>query len=105
MACVGILCMLGTYLVRGNVFDLLVVTIAGGLGFILRKQNIPMAPIVIGMVLGPNIEMSLRQGLIITKGSAWEFLTGYPIALTLNIIVLLALFLPIIFRKSKRKSK
>lgn len=105
MAGVVILCMLGTYLVRGNVFDLLVVTIAGGLGFILRKQNIPMAPIVIGMVLGPNIEMSLRQGLIITKGSVWEFLTGYPIALTLNIIVLLALFLPIILRKRKSKSK
>lgn len=104
MSGVVILCMLGTYLVRGNVFDLIVMTLAGGLGYVLRKQSIPMAPIVIGMVLGPNIEMSLRQGLILTHGDVWQLIFGFPIALTLNIIVVLALVIPIVRRwKLSRK--
>lgn len=103
MAGVVVLCMLGTYLVRGNTFDLVVMTLAGGVGYILRKQNIPMAPIVIGMVLGPNIEMSLRQGLIITNGDAFQFLFGYPIALVLNIVVALAFIVPILRKRKAAK--
>ncbi|MEH6522954.1 tripartite tricarboxylate transporter permease [Sulfitobacter sp.] len=75
-----LLCTVGVYFVRGNPFDLLVMAIAGILGFILRRQGYPMAPLVIGMVLGPTLEISLRQGLIITDGSFSAFFVGHPIA-------------------------
>ena len=91
-----LLCTVGVYFVRGNPFDLLVMAIAGIGGFILRRQGYPMAPLVIGMVLGPTLEISLRQGLIITDGSFAAFFVGHPIAAVLVVVAVGMLSLPII---------
>lgn len=96
MTAIVILCALGIYFVRGNPFDLLVMGAAGVVGFLLRRQGFPMAPLVIGMVLGPTLELTLRQGLILTDGSFLAFFTGHPIALVLVIAALLALSLPLL---------
>lgn len=96
MTAIVILCALGIYFVRGNPFDLLVMGGAGLVGFLLRRQGFPMAPLVIGMVLGPTLELTLRQGLILTDGSFLAFFTGHPIALVLVIAALLALSLPLL---------
>ena len=76
--------------------SLLVMALAGIIGFLLRRQGYPMAPLVIGMVLGPTLEISLRQGLIITDGSFAAFFSGHPIALLLAIAALGMLSLPFI---------
>jgi len=94
MTAIAVFCVIGVYFVRGNPFDLLVMAVAGVIGFILRRQGYPMAPLVIGMVLGPTLEMSLRQGLIITNGSFTAFFTGHPIAVALMISALVLLALP-----------
>ena len=96
MTAIVILCAVGIYFVRGNVFDLLVMGGAGFVGFLLRRQGFPMAPLVIGMVLGPTLELTLRQGLILTDGSFFAFFSGHPIALVLAVAALLALCLPLI---------
>lgn len=96
MTAIVILCAVGIYFVRGNVFDLLVMGGAGFVGFLLRRQGFPMAPLVIGMVLGPTLELTLRQGLILTDGSFLAFFSGHPIALVLAIAAVLALCLPLI---------
>ena len=93
---ITLLCTLGVYFVRGNPFDLLIMALAGIVGFLLRRQGYPMAPLVIGMVLGPTLEISLRQGLIITDGSFAAFFTGHPIALFLAIAAMGMLSLPFI---------
>ena len=96
MTSIVILCAAGIYFVRGNPFDLLVMGGAGVVGFLLRRQGVPMAPLVIGMVLGPTLELTLRQGLILTDGNFFAFFTGHPIALVLALAALGALSLPII---------
>jgi putative tricarboxylic transport membrane protein len=93
---ITLLCTLGVYFVRGNPFDLLVMAIAGFLGYILRRQGYPMAPLVIGMVLGPTLEISLRQGLIITDGQFGAFFSGHPIAAVLMAAAVVMLSLPLI---------
>jgi putative tricarboxylic transport membrane protein len=90
-----LLCAVGVYFVRGNPFDLLVMAVAGILGFILRRQGYPMPPLVIGMVLGPTLEISLRQGLIITDGSFMAFFVGHPIAGVLGVAAVGMLLLPV----------
>ena len=72
------------------------INIAAIIGFILRRQGYPMAPLVIGMVLGPTLEISLRQGLIITDGSFAAFFVGHPIAGVLAVIAVGMLALPVI---------
>jgi len=96
LAAIVVLCVIGVYFVRGNPFDLLVMVCAGVLGFLLRRQGFPMPPLVIGMVLGPTLEISLRQGLILTDGSFSAFFTGHPIASVLAIAAVGMLSLPLI---------
>ncbi|WP_347309867.1 tripartite tricarboxylate transporter permease [Defluviimonas sp. SAOS-178_SWC] len=87
-ALVLILSVLGAYGVRGNMFDLYVMLAAGVVGYMMRLAAIPAAPIVIGMVLGPFVEESLRQGLILTDGNIAAFF-GRPIAAALMSVTIL----------------
>jgi putative tricarboxylic transport membrane protein len=96
MTAIVLLCAVGIYFVRGNPFDLLVMGAAGFVGFLLRRQGFPMAPLVIGMVLGPTLELTLRQGLILTDGNFLAFFTGHPIALALALSAVGALLLPVV---------
>jgi putative tricarboxylic transport membrane protein len=91
LATITVMCVVGVYFVNGNPFDLLVAAVAGIVGFGLRRQGYPMAPLVIGMVLGPTLEINLRQSLILTDGSFLAFFPGHPIAGALISIALLAL--------------
>lgn len=95
MTAVVILCAVGIYFVRGNPFDLLVMGGAGVVGFVLRRQGFPIAPLVVGMVLGPTLELTLRQGLILTRGDIFAFFQS-PIASVLIVVALLALAIPIL---------
>ena len=95
MTAIVLLCAVGIYFVRGNPFDLMVMGLAGVGGFVLRRQGFPMAPLVIGMVLGPTLELTLRQGLILTDGNFLAFFQS-PIALVLVLAALAALSLPVI---------
>lgn len=104
MTAIVILCAVGIYFVRGNPFDLLVMGLAGVGGFILRRQGFPMAPLVIGMVLGPTLELTLRQGLILKDGNFLSFFES-PIALVLIIAATIALFIPLIRSALSRSQK
>lgn len=105
LAAIAVLCVIGVYFVRGNPFDLLVMVAAGFMGFVLRRQGFPMPPLVIGMVLGPTLEISLRQGLILTDGSFSAFFTGHPIATFLAIAAIAMLSLPFVrMNKWRRKA-
>ena len=95
MTAVVLLCAVGIYFVRGNPFDLLVMGGAGVVGFVLRRHGFPMAPLVVGMVLGPTLEITLRQGLILTNGNFFAFFES-PIALVLTTIALIAVAFPVI---------
>ncbi len=103
LAAIVILCVVGVYFVRGNPFDLLIMVGAGVVGFLLRRQGFPMPPLVIGMVLGPTLEISLRQGLILTDGSFSAFFIGSPIASVLALAAIGMLSLPFIRLLRSRK--
>ncbi len=67
--CISIVCLVGIYSVRNSIFDVWVMIVAGAIGFFLRKWELPIAPFIIGMVLGPTTEASFRQTLMIFKGN------------------------------------
>ena len=82
---------IGAVSVRGNPLDLVVAALTGILAYVLRRGGYPLAPLVIGMVLGPALESSLRRGLLISRGDFLSFFTHSGIAATL--FVLIGLFL------------
>lgn len=85
MPLVLLLCTVGTYAVRSNPIDLVVVLLLGLVGFVMRLNRFPMAPIIIGFILGAPLERALRQGLILTDTDFLAFFEK-PIALVLFIV-------------------
>jgi putative tricarboxylic transport membrane protein len=73
---------LGVYAVNGSVVDVWIMFATGGLGYLLRKLDFETAPVVLGVVLAPMIEIALRQSLAMSDGHYGIFLTR-PIATTL----------------------
>ena len=59
---------IGVYAINGTVFDLMMVVGIGVIGYFLRKFNVPMAPLVLGVVLGDMMEQNLRRSLAMTDG-------------------------------------
>src|SRR5689334_4090011 len=75
-------CILGVYEVNHSVVDVWIMLIMGVVGYALRKFGFDPAPLVLGLVIAPLFEMSLRQSLIMSDG-AWLIFLQRPIALTL----------------------
>ena len=82
----------GVYAVNGSVVDVWIMAVMGALGYLLRKFDFETAPIVLGLVLAPMLEMSLRQSLALSSGRYAVFVNR-PIAATMLLVGLLLLLL------------
>jgi putative tricarboxylic transport membrane protein len=102
------MCVVGVYSIGSSTADLWIMFAAGIAGYFLRRANFDVAPVVLGFVLAPLFEMSLRQALTISSGSLLIFVER-PIAATLlGIALLLVLFgfcVPIITRLRSARIK
>ena len=98
--CILAFCILGTYSVANSLIDLWILLIMGGVGYALRKFGYDLAPVALGLVLAPMLELSLRQSLAMSAGDYGIFLER-PIATTmlvLGLILFLFALRPLIFR-------
>ncbi|MEX2540560.1 MAG: tripartite tricarboxylate transporter permease [Trueperaceae bacterium] len=84
---VVVLCFTGTYVATNNFFDLYATLGFGVLGFAMKKFNFPIAPLLIGFILGPLVEIALRQSLLLSRGSLDIFVT-HPISLLFLLLAL-----------------
>ncbi|CAA0105915.1 Uncharacterised protein [Starkeya nomas] len=64
-----VICAIGAYTVNNNVFDVLMMMVFGVLGYLLKKTNYPLAPLVLAIVLGDSAEEAFRQSLLASGGS------------------------------------
>jgi putative tricarboxylic transport membrane protein len=85
-------CILGCYSVSNSVVDVWIMLIMGGVGYVLRKFGYDLAPVALGLVLAPMLELSLRQSLAMSAGDYMIFLQR-PIALTMLILGVVLLLL------------
>jgi putative tricarboxylic transport membrane protein len=67
--CIIVLCGLGSYAIRNAIFDVYLMGIMGIFGYILQRIRIPVAPVVLGLVLGETLEKQYRTALILSEGS------------------------------------
>jgi putative tricarboxylic transport membrane protein len=82
----------GVYAVNQSVVDIWIMAVMGAVGYLLRKFDFETAPIVLGLVLAPMLEMSFRQSLALSSGSYAVFVNR-PIAATMLLIGLALLLL------------
>jgi putative tricarboxylic transport membrane protein len=95
-----VFCVLGVYAVNQSVLEVWVMTAMGALGYLLRKLDFEPAPVVLGLVLAPALEMSLRQSLALSDGHYAIFVTR-PLSAALlaaGALILVASALPALAR-------
>jgi putative tricarboxylic transport membrane protein len=93
---------LGAYSLHQSVVDLITLYVFGLLGFVMRRWDIPVAPAVIGLILGPLAETQARRALAISQGNAAVFFTQ-PISASILALSFLLLILPLIIKVARRK--
>lgn len=86
-ASITVFCVLGIWATSNSVFDLVVLIAIGVLGWVMRRFSMPIAPLMIGMVLGPLAETSLRDALLSSNGDLGVLL-GSPISVVLYLVLL-----------------
>jgi putative tricarboxylic transport membrane protein len=100
-------CVLGVYAVNGSVVDVGIMTAMGALGYVLRKFDFETAPIVLGLILAPMLEMSFRQSLSMSSGSYGIFVSR-PIAAAMLMVAVALLLLnifPLVMKKMDWRQK
>ncbi|WP_116599774.1 tripartite tricarboxylate transporter permease [Primorskyibacter marinus] len=99
MPVVFVLCVIGTYALSQRIFDIWIMVFFGLVGFVLRQMKYPMAPLVLGIILGDLLDKSLRRGLTLSDGDLAPFFTRPVSAAFVAVIVLsIAMNMPVVRR-------
>jgi putative tricarboxylic transport membrane protein len=97
-------CLIGSYSINNNKFDVLIMAIFGVIGYLMKKGRFEGAPLLLGMILGLMMEDALRQSLIMSGGSFAIFLNR-PISAGFIVAAIILLALPAIQWVAGRKTR
>lgn len=98
-----VMCVLGSYAIRNSMFDVYLMAIMGLIGYVLQRLRIPVAPVVLGLVLGSTLENQFRTALILNEGSYQGFLDS-SVALGFFILTVLMIGMQLWSTNKKNKS-
>ena len=98
LTAVVVFSVVGAYALRNDFFDVWVMLAAGVAGFFLESWRVPLAPLILGLILGPMVEENLRTGLIKSSGSYAPFFTR-PLCLMFLIVLGVAFLAPWLMRR------
>jgi putative tricarboxylic transport membrane protein len=90
-----VMCAIGAYTVHNNTFDVVMMLVFGVAGYLLKKTNYPLAPMVLAIVLGDKAEEAFRQSLLASQGGLGVFFSNKLVG-TIMMLGLIALFWPLI---------
>lgn len=97
-----VMCVLGSYAIRNSIFDVYLMAIMGLIGYLLQRLRIPVAPVVLGLVLGSTLENQYRTALILNEGSYQGFLDS---SVALGFFILTALMIAMQLWSTYKNSK
>jgi putative tricarboxylic transport membrane protein len=99
-----VICAVGAYTVHNATFDVWLMLGFGVVGYVFKKLDYPMAPMVLALVLGDRAEDSFRQSMLISQGSVDVFFSNYLVA-GITTLALVLLFWPLIGKFTSKKAK
>jgi len=98
MPLILVFCIVGTFAINNSVFDVGVMLSAGVIAYLLEENGFPIAPAILGVVLGGMLEENFITSMIKAEGNLLEFVAR-PIAATLAAVTVLVWFAPIVMRR------
>jgi putative tricarboxylic transport membrane protein len=96
-----VMCAIGAYTVHNSTFDVVMMLVFGVIGYVLKKTNYPLAPMVLAIVLGDKAEEAFRQSLLGSQGGLGVFFSNGLVG-SIMVLGLIALFWPLISRLLSR---
>lgn len=96
LTAVVVFSVVGSFALNNSLFDVGVMVVFGVVGYLLESQRVPLAPMILGLILGPMVEESLRVGLISSDGSLAPFFTSPISAVLVALLLLTYVGLPVI---------
>lgn len=104
---IAFMTVIGSYAIRNNVSDVVIMLVLGVVGWILSRFGFSASPIVLGLILGPIAEQGFVQGYLIGNATenVWGMFFGRPISLAIIALALLSTFYPLLAKRMKIKQK
>lgn len=99
-----VLCVIGSYALRNNLFDVGAMLMIALIGYFFTYLEIPIAPIVLALILGPMLESNLRRSLLMSEGSFSIFVTR-PICVFFLVLAAISLCWPLIMKAINKKTE
>jgi putative tricarboxylic transport membrane protein len=100
-SCVVIFSVVGAYAMNNNQFDVWIMFGFGLLGVFLESRKVPLAPLILGMILGPKVEMYFRQGMISSQGKfSYAFESTIDLILFSSLVICIILSIGMTLRSS-----
>ena len=102
---IAVLCVLGSFAQNMSMFDIYLMFGFGLLGFFMRKADIPIGPMILGVVLGNMLDQNFRRAMVLFEDeSLWQILKDRPMG-TIVIIIILLTFISGIWPRKKKSRK
>ncbi len=95
MPAVAMISFVGIYGISGSTFDLMVMVFFGVLGWLLRKLEVPLVPVILGILLGNQMEANMRRAMTISDGD-WSALFASPLSIGLWLFAFFGFIMPIV---------
>jgi putative tricarboxylic transport membrane protein len=103
MPIIGVLCVLGSYSISKNLINLYLMIPVGILAYFMTEMGYPIAPMVIGVILGPMCDENLRRALMVSKGSFLPIFQR-PVAFLLFLIIVYTILSQIpVFKRFRQR--
>jgi putative tricarboxylic transport membrane protein len=94
--------MLGAYALNTSTFDVAVAIVIGVVGFLFRRYGMPITPLILGLILGPNLELQFRRALQISAGD-YGTLIASPLSKVLYLVLFLVIVGPTVANMRRKK--
>ena len=101
MPVILLFCIVGAFAINNTAFDVGVMLVAGVVAYVLEENGFPIAPAILGVVLGGMLEENFITSMIKSDGNLLAFFER-PIAATLGVLTLAVWFLPLLMRRLRR---
>ncbi|WP_282027312.1 tripartite tricarboxylate transporter permease [Ruegeria faecimaris] len=102
MPIVAMISFVGIYSITGSTFDVMLMVGFGIAGWVLRKLDVSLVPVILGILLGNQMEVNLRRAMTISDGD-WFILVGSPLAIILWLVAIAGFVLPMLMGRRMKK--
>jgi TctA family transporter len=97
-----VVCFIGAWTVASSKPDLWIALIFGVIGYVFKKLDYPIAPLVLALVIGDKAEDAFRQSMLMSQGSLWIFFSN-PLVTTMVLLALALIIVPLVLQAMARR--